>query len=86
MNDRLLPIFPLQLVLLPEEVLPLHIFEERYKQMIGECLTEDKPFGIVLFDSQSIRSVGCTTRIAEIIKRYDDGRMDILNRRARCQG
>jgi Lon protease-like protein len=61
-------------------ILPLHIFEERYKQMIAECMAEDKAFGIVLFDSQSIRSVGCTTRVTEIIRRYDDGRMDIATR------
>jgi Lon protease-like protein len=57
--------------------LPLHIFEERYKQMIGECLREDMPFGIVLFDGQAIRSVGCMASITKVIKRYDDGRMDI---------
>lgn len=79
-TEMRIPLFPLGVVVLPEMILPLHIFEERYKKMIGECLAEDKPFGIVLFDSQSIRSVGCTTRIAEIIKRYDDGRMDIATR------
>ncbi len=75
-----IPLFPLGVVVLPEMLLPLHIFEERYKQMIGECIAEDKPFGIVLFDSQSIRSVGCTTRVVEITKSYADGRMDILTR------
>jgi Lon protease-like protein len=75
-----IPLFPLGVVVLPEMILPLHIFEERYKQMIGECLAEDKPFGIVLFDSQSIRASGCTTRVTEVIRRYDDGRMDIATR------
>lgn len=75
-----IPIFPLGVVLLPDMLLPLHIFEERYKQMIFECRTEDKPFGIVLFDGQSIRPVGCTAQITEVVKRYDDGRMDILTR------
>lgn len=75
-----IPLFPLGVVVLPEMQLPLHIFEERYKQMIGECLAADQAFGIVLFDSQSIRSVGCTTRVTEIIRRYDDGRMDIATR------
>ncbi len=79
-NDTRIPLFPLGVVVLPEMILPLHIFEERYKQMIGECIADDKPFGIVLFDSQSIRSAGCTTRVTEIIKRYDDGRMDIATR------
>jgi Lon protease-like protein len=75
-----IPIFPLGVVLLPDMVLPLHIFEERYKQMIFECRTEERPFGIVLFDGQSIRSVGCMAWITEVVKRYDDGRMDILTR------
>ena len=79
-NETRIPLFPLGVVVLPEMILPLHIFEERYKQMIGECIAEDKPFGIVLFDSQSIRSAGCTTRVTEIIKRYDDGRLDIATR------
>ena len=75
-----IPLFPLGLVLLPDMLLPLHIFEERYKQMISDCLVEDKPFGIVLFDGQSIHTVGCMARITEVIKRYDDGRMDIMTR------
>jgi Lon protease-like protein len=75
-----IPLFPLGVVVLPEMQLPLHIFEERYKQMIGECLAADQAFGIVLFDSQSIRSAGCTTRVTEVIKRYDDGRLDIATR------
>lgn len=77
--DRI-PLFPLGLVLLPGMALPLHIFEERYKQMIAECLADDRPFGIVWFDGQSIRSVGCTARLIEVLHRYDDGRMDILTR------
>jgi Lon protease-like protein len=73
-----IPLFPLGVVLLPDMLLPLHIFEDRYKQMIARCLADDRPFGIVLFDGQSIRSVGCMARITEVIERYDDGRMDIL--------
>ncbi len=79
-TEARIPLFPLGVVVLPEMRLPLHIFEERYKLMIGECIAEDKPFGIVLFDSQSIRSMGCTTRVREVIKSYADGRMDILTR------
>jgi Lon protease-like protein len=75
-----IPLFPLGLVLLPGMALPLHIFEERYKQMISECLAERTPFGIVWFDGQSIRSIGCTARIIEVLHRYEDGRMDILTR------
>jgi Lon protease-like protein len=81
MSDLIkIPLFPLGVVLLPEMLLPLHIFEDRYKQMISDCLAEDRPFGIVLFDGQTIRSVGCMARIKEIIARYEDGRMDIMTR------
>ncbi len=73
-----IPLFPLGVVVLPQMILPLHIFEERYKQMIGECIAADTAFGIVLFDGQSIHSVGCTTRVSEVTRRYGDGRMDIL--------
>jgi len=75
-----IPLFPLGVVLLPDMWLPLHIFEERYKQMISECLADDRAFGIVLFDGPSIRPVGCMARITEVLKRYDDGRMDIMTR------
>ena len=75
-----IPLFPLGLVLLPGMSLPLHIFEERYKQMIGECLAEDRPFGIVLFDGQTVRSAGCTARVSQVLKRYGDGRLDIMTR------
>jgi Lon protease-like protein len=75
-----IPLFPLGLVLLPKMSLPLHIFEERYKQMIAECLEEDLPFGIVWFDGRAIRSVGCTARVTEVLSLYEDGRMDILTR------
>jgi Lon protease-like protein len=60
--------------------LPLHIFEERYKLMISECIEEDKPFGIVLFDGQDLHSMGCMARVTEVTKRYKDGRMDIVTR------
>jgi Lon protease-like protein len=75
-----IPLFPLGLVLLPKMSLPLHIFEERYKQMIAECLADDLPFGIAWFDGRAIRSVGCTARVTEVLSRYEDGRMDILTR------
>lgn len=73
-----IPLFPLGLVLLPGMSLPLHIFEERYKQMIAESLEASVPFGIVWFDGQSIRSIGCTARVMHVLHRYEDGRMDIL--------
>jgi Lon protease-like protein len=63
---------------MPQIPLPLHIFEERYKLMIGECLTEDREFGIVYYNAADIKTAGCTARILKVIKRYDDGRLDIL--------
>ena len=72
------PLFPLGLVLLPHEVVPLHIFEERYKTMIGECLAEEREFGIVLLSSGGLREVGCSVGIARLIDRTADGRMNIL--------
>jgi len=73
-----IPLFPLNVVLMPGAPLPLHIFEERYKQMIGECLEEDKEFGMVLSDESGTREVGCTARIVEVLERFEDGRMNIL--------
>ncbi len=84
MEENLLPLFPLELVLLPEEPLPLHIFEERYKTLIGECLEAkatgkgQQEFGIVLLRGQELSSVGCTARIVNLTRKYEDGRMDIL--------
>lgn len=78
----LLPLFPLDLVLLPGVPLPLHVFEPRYKEMIAECLDERKPFGVVRASSEGVADIGCTAEIVEVTKRYDDGRMDILTRGA----
>jgi len=75
-----IPLFPLGVVMLPDMTLPLHIFEARYKTMVAECMAADRPFGIVLFDGQSMRSVGCMARINRVVKRYADGRIDILTR------
>jgi Lon protease-like protein len=76
-EDRM-PLFPLGLVLLPGMPLPLHIFEERYKLMIAECLDQHKVFGIVYVEAQGMRKVGCSARILEVLKRYEDGQMDIM--------
>jgi Lon protease-like protein len=78
--SSLLPIFPLELVLLPGVPLPLHIFEPRYKEMIVECLEQKKPFGIVRASSEGVADIGCTAEIVSVTKKYDDGRMDILTR------
>jgi len=77
---NLLPLFPLDLVLLPGVPLPLHIFEPRYKEMITECLDQKKPFGIVRSSDEGVADVGCLAEIVEVTKRYEDGRMDILAR------
>lgn len=74
-----LPIFELPLVLLPGELLPLHIFEERYKRMIARCLEDGEPFGIVFRDEDGgARRVGCEARVTEVTERFDDGRMNII--------
>jgi Lon protease-like protein len=78
--NSLLPIFPLELVLLPGVPLPLHIFEPRYKEMIAECLDQKKPFGVVRASSDGVADIGCTAEIMSVTKKYDDGRMDILTR------
>ncbi|MGI9050570.1 MAG: LON peptidase substrate-binding domain-containing protein [Rubrobacteraceae bacterium] len=73
-----IPLFPLNVVLMPGTPQPLHIFEDRYKQMINECLEEETEFGMVLADDSGTREVGCTARIVELIERYDDGRLVIM--------
>jgi Lon protease-like protein len=72
-----LPIFELPLVLLPGEKVPLHIFEDRYKRMVGTALEQEEPFGIVLRDDEGARSIGCTARVDEV-ERLEDGRMNII--------
>ena len=72
------PLFPLGLVLLPEEIVPLHIFEDRYKQMIGECIEEEREFGIVWLSDDGLKEIGCTAQIAQLLEQMEDGRMNIL--------
>jgi Lon protease-like protein len=73
----LLPLFPLEIVVFPGAPLPLHIFEPRYKEMIGECLSQERPFGMVRAKENAISAIGCSARIIDVIKKYEDGRMDI---------
>jgi ATP-dependent Lon protease len=74
-----LPLFPLSLVLYPDEPAPLHIFEPRYREMIERCLDEGSPFGMIYVDDQDeLSEVGCTAMIKRVLTRYDDGRLDIL--------
>jgi Lon protease-like protein len=72
------PLFPLGLVLIPQELVPLHIFEERYKLMIGECLESGSEFGIVWLSDDGLRDIGCTAEIVRVVDRSDDGRINIV--------
>jgi Lon protease-like protein len=78
MSNVRLPLFPLNVVLLPGTDLPLHIFEPRYRQMVRECLDTQTPFGMLLALPNGIAGTGCTAEILEVTKRYPDGRCDIL--------
>lgn len=86
MPDRLtrdFPLFPLGIVTLPTEYVPLHIFEERYKQMIGECVERDTEFGILWMSDDELKDVGCAVTIDRVLERMDDGRLNILCRGTR---
>jgi Lon protease-like protein len=72
------PLFPLGIVMLPSEIVPLHIFEERYKLMIGECLEEEREFGIVWLSDERLSDVGCAGRVTQVLEKMEDGRMNIL--------
>ncbi|HVI77091.1 MAG TPA: LON peptidase substrate-binding domain-containing protein [Candidatus Acidoferrum sp.] len=74
----LLPLFPLDVVLLPGTPLPLHIFEPRYKEMIRECIDNDAPFGVIRATDEGIADVGCTAEIITVTKEYPDGRLDLI--------
>ncbi len=76
MND--LPLFPLGLVLLPGETVPLHIFEPRYRELAARCVDGDEPFAIALEDAHGRRDVACTARITRVLRTYPDGRSNIL--------
>ena len=73
-----LGLFPLGIVLLPTEQLPLHIFEERYKELIGECLDQNGEFGLVYADDDGLRDLGTRARVVEVLTRFEDGRLNIL--------
>ena len=78
MPETWLPLFPLNVVLFPRSALPLHIFEERYKVLINECVERGTPFGISLVKKEELAGVGCTALVSSVTRRYDDGRMDIV--------
>jgi Lon protease-like protein len=77
------PLFPLGLVALPSELIPLHIFEERYKTMIARCLEEESEFGIVWLAEDGLRPIGCACEIAEVLERMPDGRINLVARGTR---
>ena len=78
MQPGLLPLFPLQVVLLPGAPLPLHIFEDRYKEMMAEVIRDRLEFGVVLASEKGIVNTGCTAMVDKVLRQYPDGRMDIL--------
>jgi Lon protease-like protein len=78
MATDLLPLFPLSLVLVPTMPLPLHIFEDRYKEMMADLITGQSEFGVVLAKEQGIANIGCTAIVDEVTRRYDDGRLDLI--------
>src|SRR5712691_4227056 len=71
-------LFPLPIVLLPTEQVPLHVFEERYKELIGECVADAREFGFVYADDDGLREVGTRASVTEVLARFDDGRMNVL--------
>jgi len=77
-TEQIMPLFPLGVVLLPDMLLTLHIFEERYKEMIGRCLDTNSDFGIVYFVDGQIRRAGCSSQILKVTHRYENGEMDII--------
>ncbi|MFZ0041429.1 MAG: LON peptidase substrate-binding domain-containing protein [Solirubrobacteraceae bacterium] len=80
---REFPLFPLGLVALPGELVPLHIFEERYKTMMTECLESEGEFGIVWMSDDGLRDIGCACEIEQVLERMEDGRMNLLTRGTR---
>jgi Lon protease-like protein len=81
--ERDFPLFPLGMVALPTEYVPLHIFEERYKTMIEECLEREREFGIVWLSEEGLKPIGCACEIERVIERMEDGRLNILTRGTR---
>src|SRR3954452_10426597 len=80
-TERHFALFPRDLFALPSEYVPLHIFEERYKTMIGECLERDQEFGIVWLAEDELKGIGCAVAVSRVLERFEDGRLNVL-----CQG
>src|SRR5205809_24673 len=77
------PLFPLGMVAVPHEIVPLHIFEERYKTMIGEVLEDGREFGLVWASDDGLKANGCAMEVTEVLERHEDGQLDILTRGTR---
>jgi ATP-dependent Lon protease len=73
-----IPLFPLGIVLMPNMAVPLHIFEDRYKEMINKCLQKNEVFGVVFYDGKKMAPAGCSARVLKVLKQYKDGKMDII--------
>lgn len=73
-----LGLFPLEIVLLPGEVLPLHVFEPRYRELIGECVATHGDFGLIYQRGRDVGPVGTRASVVEVLRRYEDGRLDVL--------
>lgn len=82
-HEEQFPLFPLALVALPGEEIRLHIFEQRYRTMIGECLEQQREFGIVWLAENELKLVGCACMIDRVLERMEDGRFNILARATR---
>jgi Lon protease-like protein len=80
MASQTIPLFPLHVVVFPRTELPLHIFEERYKEMVGAAIRDNSEFGIVLAAEDGVLNAGCTVVVEKVLEKYPDGRMDILTR------
>jgi len=80
MHSRHIPLFPLKAVVFPRTPLPLHIFEERYKEMVGDAIRDKSEFGVVMTIENGIANAGCTVMVEKVLETYPDGRMDILTR------
>jgi Lon protease-like protein len=81
--ERDFPLFPLDLVALPSEYVPLHIFEARYRTMVAECLERERDFGIVWLSHEELKPIGCAVEIERVLERMEDGRINILTRGTR---
>jgi Lon protease-like protein len=81
--ERDFPLFPLSVVALPTELIPLHIFEDRYKALFEHCLEHESEFGIVWMADDGLRPIGCACEVAEVLERFDDGRLNVIVRGTR---